>query len=420
MDQVEEAVSIADLDSDDLDFDAEPAPGHPLSPPPAPRLRGRAPGSGEDLPFDPYDARLFDAEPGFDEDGALAPRFSDDELAEAEVEVDPAREAAAPDSYGIGLDTGDFTSDGAPIQAGAEPTYRTELDGTGRTPENELESETREMGEDALSDPGDDPSPSGTTLEDDLDEADFFVSQGLWEEARDILRSLLHRHAHHPLVHAKLRDVEAMAAAGVETAEEPPPRFSPAVERPLRDQSEVSARHGGNQSSAALRPGRPVVLLENPIEDSDADTHFDLGLAYKEMGLLDEAIKAFHKVLSASRREVQSHMMIGLCHREQGNLSEAINQFKAGLYVDKITSAEKFGLYYEIGSCYEDLQDPQEALYYYEMVLKKEHGYRDVTDRVVSIRASLGGAAGASSGQGGKRQSTLDAETDAALDHLKR
>ena len=115
-------------------------------------------------------------------------------------------------------------------------------------------------------------------------------------------------------------------------------------------------------------------------------------------------------------------MMIGLCHREQGNLSEAINQFKAGLYVDKITIAEKFGLYYEIGSCYEDLEDPQEALYYYEMVLKKEHGYRDVTDRVASIRASLGGggAGGASGGQGGKRQSTLDAETDAALDHLKR
>jgi tetratricopeptide (TPR) repeat protein len=136
------------------------------------------------------------------------------------------------------------------------------------------------------------------------------------------------------------------------------------------------------------------------------------------MGLFDEAIKAFLKVLTSSRREVQSHMMIGLCHREQGNLSEAINQFKAGLYVEKITTPEKFGLYYEIGSCYEDLEDPQEALYYYEMVLKKEHGYRDVTERVARIRAMLG--TGGAGGPSGKRQSTLDAETDAALDHLKR
>ena len=162
-------------------------------------------------------------------------------------------------------------------------------------------------------------------------------------------------------------------------------------------------------------PTRPVVLLEKPIEDSDADTHYDLGLAYKEMGLFDEAIKAFQKVLSVSGREVQCHLMIGLCHREQGNLSEAINQFKAGLYVDPITLAEKFGLYYEIGNAYEELEDPQEALYYYEMVLKKDPGYRDVGQRVQSIRTASGGNG---TGGGGKRQSTLDSETDSALDHL--
>ena len=173
---------------------------------------------------------------------------------------------------------------------------------------------------------------------------------------------------------------------------------------------------------APAGPTRPVVLLEKPIEDSDADTHYDLGLAYKEMGLHDEAIKAFQKVLTVSGREVQCHLMIGLCHKEQGNLSEAINQFKAGLYVDPITLAEKFGLYYEIGNAYEELEDPQEALYYYEMVLKKDPGYRDVAQRVQAIRAASGGNGTGGSG-GGKRQSTLDSETDSALDnlnHLKR
>ena len=114
--------------------------------------------------------------------------------------------------------------------------------------------------------------------------------------------------------------------------------------------------------------------------------------------------------------------MIGLCHKEQGNLSEAINQFKAGLYVNPITLAEKFGLYYEIGNAYEELEDPQEALYYYEMVLKKDPGYRDVAQRVQAIRAASGGNGTGGSG-GGKRQSTLDSETDSALDnlnHLKR
>src|SRR5690606_40987764 len=175
--------------------------------------------------------------------------------------------------------------------------------------------------------------------------------------------------------------------------------------------------HGApTDAPAPAQVTRPVVLLEKPVEDSDADTHYDLGLAYKEMGLHDEAIKAFNKVLPVPGREVQCHLMIGLCHREQGNLSEAINQFKAGLYVDQITLAEKFGLYYEIGNCYEALEDPQEALYYYEMVLKKDPGYRDIAPRVAAIRSAMGGVSGA----GSKRQSTLDVETDSALDHLKR
>jgi tetratricopeptide (TPR) repeat protein len=399
IDQVEEAVSVADLDSDDLDFDAAPAGSAPSAPIPRPRPDpGRHRRTArDDLPFDPHDARMFDAEPGFDEDGELA-AFTDDVLGEAVPAAVRGGRSSRDSDFDLGLEASEPTSDGAPFPTVADPTYRTSLAGVSRSdlPDSiDAELEGGETGENDTGPIGelgaDDPSGAGTSLEADLDEADFFVSQGLWDEARDILRGLLHRHAHHPLVVAKMRDVERLAAGG-----------KPA--EPAR----------AHVSSAPVRPARPVVLLEKPIEDNDADTHFDLGLAYKEMGLHDEAIKAFTKVLSSSRREVQSHMMIGLCHRGQGNLSEAINQFKAGLYVDKITSAEKFGLYYEIGSCYEDLDDPQEALYYYEMVLKKEHSYRDVIDRVTAIRRSMVGT------PGGKRQSTLDAETDAALDHLKR
>jgi tetratricopeptide (TPR) repeat protein len=158
---------------------------------------------------------------------------------------------------------------------------------------------------------------------------------------------------------------------------------------------------------------RPAIMLEKPVDDTDADTHFDLGLAYREMGLFDEAIKAFAKVRTSPGREVQSHLMIGMCHRDQGNLSEAINQFKAGLYVERISSAEKFGLYYEIGTTYEQLGDPQEALYYHEMVFKKDASYRDVAKRVAAIRATQPAGARAGAHTGG-----LDHEADAALDLL--
>ena len=208
------------------------------------------------------------------------------------------------------------------------------------------------------------PTSEGASLEDDLDEVDFFVAQALYPAARDILENLLLRYPNHPLVTSKLEEVLALETSQDRPATaEPMPPPEPTVQ------------------------AKPSVMLEQPVDDEDADTHFDLGLAYKEMGLYDEAIKAFNKVISVAGRAVQCHLMLGLCHREQQNLSEAISQFKAGLYVDSISTAEKYGLYYEIGTCYEQLDDPQEALYYYEMIVKKQPEYRDVAERVERLRA---------------------------------
>jgi tetratricopeptide (TPR) repeat protein len=216
----------------------------------------------------------------------------------------------------------------------------------------------------------------GSNLEDDLDEADFFIAQGLFDEARDILDGLLVRYPNHPLVTSKLEDLAEMESAPA--AEAPPPMAPPGVD----------LLHHHDPTATA----KPSVMLEKPIDDEDADTHFDLGLAYKEMGLYDEAIKAFKKVITVAGRAVQCHLMLGLCYREQGSISEAISQFKAGLYVDPISTSEKYGLYYEIGTCYEQLDDPQEALYYYEMIVKKQPDYRDVSERVDRLHAQRAAA----------------------------
>jgi len=140
--------------------------------------------------------------------------------------------------------------------------------------------------------------------------------------------------------------------------------------------------------SGAVRGGgkrKPSVMLEKPVDESDADTHYDLGLAYKEMGLHDEAIKAFEKVLRAPGREVQCRVMIGMCHREMNNPSEAIHEFKQGLHANA-TDRERLSLFYEIGITYEALGDFGEALYYYEAVLKRDPNFADSSQRAEAIR----------------------------------
>jgi hypothetical protein len=79
-----------------------------------------------------------------------------------------------------------------------------------------------------------------------------------------------------------------------------------------------------------------------------------------------------------------------MCHREQGNLSEAVQQFKTGLHTPDINDREKHSVYYEIAATYEAMNDVGEAIYFYEMVSKKEPAYRDVAQRVPRLKAQLG------------------------------
>jgi tetratricopeptide (TPR) repeat protein len=340
--QVEGAVAVAEFDSDELDFDAMP-PGDPLAGPREP-LSEPPPGMAPE--FNSADAAAFDAQAGYDQNS----QYADDEIHDLD-EIDML--------------------DGDDIE---------EIDSA----ELMLPDATEASLELPLGEPRQPTASSG--LEDDLDEAEFFLAQGLIDEARSIVEILTATHPTNPLVTAKMDEINR-AALG-----EP----APSIIDDEFDSDDLGDALGDALDGAldGMEDGSPAVVLENPVADDDSETHFDLGQAYKEMGIYGEAIIAFEKVLNSPGKEVQCRLMIGLCHREQGSLSEAISQFKAGLYVNGISGSEKFGLYYEIGQTYEGLQDPQEALYYYEMVLKKESAYRDVAARVAAIKGAASQSAG--------------------------
>jgi tetratricopeptide (TPR) repeat protein len=107
------------------------------------------------------------------------------------------------------------------------------------------------------------------------------------------------------------------------------------------------------------------------------------------MSLLDDAIKAFEKALRAPGREIQCRVMIGMCLREMGNASEAVQQFKQGLHA-KPSERERQSLYYEIGITYEAIGDDAEALYFFEMVLKRDPSFADAAARADRLRARGG------------------------------
>ncbi|MSP63315.1 MAG: tetratricopeptide repeat protein [Myxococcales bacterium] len=245
------------------------------------------------------------------------------------------------------------------------------------------------------------PEPAEGNLEDDLDEADFFIQQNLLLDARHMMETLKHRHPGHPLVESRLLDLEgmeraAMAAADLPDVEDDSPAYRTlyaprVIDTPVPDGSgprpaelQESTAVGG-VAAPVIEVGRKSVV-ERGVTPEDFETHYDLGIAYKEMGLIDDAIAEFNIVMQDASREVLCHMMIGLCFVEKGLMTDAIGHFKEGLYAERIQEREEMALYYELGMAYERLADAREALYYYDKVIKRDTTFRDVERRIFALR----------------------------------
>jgi len=343
----------------------------------------------EDLPFDPDDARSFDAAvSGKGETDATYDPYQGELPPDAKTpSFGPDTPAAFPPAAASFEDVSELSVEGSyDPYAAADPT-----------------SMNAEIVAPAF-------------VEDDLDEADFYSGQGMYSEAMASLRTLAERHPNHPLILAKMRDVNALhngdaispptgQGEGIETVDANmlPPEATGATGMLSLDELEEVAEDELDAADVEVdldsidsnggepKKRKPTVMLEKPVDEGDAETHYDLGLAYKEMGLFDEAIKAFEKTLRAPNREVQCRVMIGMCQREQGNPQEAIHQFKQGLHASP-TDRERLSLYYEIGQTYESIGDAGEALYYFESVTKRDSSFADAGARAEVLRQGGGRA----------------------------
>ncbi|MBI2892631.1 MAG: tetratricopeptide repeat protein [Deltaproteobacteria bacterium] len=238
------------------------------------------------------------------------------------------------------------------------------------------------------------PPPSGMEVEEGLEEAEFFLAQGLVDEARTILDELERTHPTNAIVRERLAELREMSGEPSE-GEQLDESFELAAK--LAEELGAGPIAEGSEGGQILDVEQVFEQFKHGIEADvgieDSDTHFDLGIAYKEMGLLDDAIHEFQVSMRASQKECICNTMIGLCHLEKGAYSEAIGAFKRGLYVEQKTEREELGLYFELGNAYELLDDAREALYYYQKVLKRDSDFRDVKGKIRALTQPRGGAA---------------------------
>jgi tetratricopeptide (TPR) repeat protein len=127
-------------------------------------------------------------------------------------------------------------------------------------------------------------------------------------------------------------------------------------------------------------------------EDEDLETHYNLGIAYREMGLLDEAIGEFQRVAKAVQKgkpfryEMNCSVMLGLSFMDKGEPKVASLWYKRALQVPGLEEESALALRYDLGLALESAGEADAALDSFRQVYAANIDYRDVADRIATLQ----------------------------------
>ena len=121
------------------------------------------------------------------------------------------------------------------------------------------------------------------------------------------------------------------------------------------------------------------------VDDTDHESHYDLGVAYKEMGLLDEAISEFQKALRGTEQRVRTYEALGQCFVEKRQYQIAMTILLRALNDADASDDTLVGVLYLLGYASESLQKWEDAVGYYERVFTVDIQFRDVGERLSEV-----------------------------------
>ncbi|MBD0371187.1 MAG: tetratricopeptide repeat protein [Pyrinomonadaceae bacterium] len=286
------------------------------------------------------------------------------------------------------------------------------------------------------------PADRQAILKQELESVDFYIAQGYTDIALDTLSMIERQFGASDEIEARRRQLQPETTSSdfafTETAPQAPVQTSENVEftgfsrydlaeevpQPAaEDADEVDAAFsdlaGETQPQVAtppaqdtkspaasqtvgIDPGLAAVFDEfrTAVEDesatptdSDYETHYNLGLAYKEMDLVDEAVEEFQMAAGmvspqdGTPRYLQCCNLLGHCFMQKGIPRLAAMWFKKGLDAPGHTEDEYQALRYELGTAYEQMGEIDKAIDVFTEVYGLNISYRGVADKLRELQA---------------------------------
>lgn len=238
------------------------------------------------------------------------------------------------------------------------------------------------------------------SLEEALQEADFYLKLGLKDDARSLVEKLIRRFPSDERVRQRaIKASVEVPEAPVESAETPKPvetadstdNFGVEVESALDD-----------LFSSEMEP-EPAEILRYDVTSAggnskdDPRVHYDLGMAYKEMGLLEDAIEKFQDAYrlfngqNSAAQRILCCSMLSTAYNQLKNFEQAVKWSEEGLSLPDKKDFEWKALQYDRCYAFEELGEIDWALEGYATILDRDPDYRDVSQRVEVLTVQVNG-----------------------------
>ncbi|BBB33179.1 hypothetical protein TTHT_1705 [Thermotomaculum hydrothermale] len=263
----------------------------------------------------------------------------------------------------------------------------------------ELEKKVVEDEKDAKAEKPQEIVEDSVDLTDEIAEIEFYISQNLFEEAEELLNNLVVAHPNHKDVLALKEKFESLKgqAETEQLVAEKSGDFEELLEEEFIDlKSQLGEDLDIFQDNTELTDSAPQEEVksldelfkefkkgvEEQIDQEDFETHYNLGIAYKEMGLYNEAIEEFIKASHDPNRLLDCSFMIAGVYSELGEYKKAIEWLESGLEHAQKTGADDRPILYELATLCEKNGDKEKAKSYYAMIYEKDPNYRDVASKL--------------------------------------
>lgn len=126
--------------------------------------------------------------------------------------------------------------------------------------------------------------------------------------------------------------------------------------------------------------------LEDKVGKEDYESHYNLGIAFLEQGLFDEAIDEFKLAANDKALETECYSVISFCHRQKKEYREALKWIDKAQGLSTKDTEQSFALKYELATLYEEMNDMKKALKVLDEVKNWNPDYRDVSEKIDSLK----------------------------------